>query len=167
MGIGNTLVAFKATVSLSFKWVRKFILFLNELKGEGRPFLKGKRIDLPSRRYFTYGSTVNHYKSVHHPLSFCGNWEHLGSFQNKNQYALLSNECPDIFCSWSNWRKEESLFWESARMGAASWDYPHSIWLLWEMEKVSPFMKFEKSLLFTCSLLDPVSNKYCSACSCQ
>ena len=47
----------------------KYILFLAELKGEGRPFLEGASIDLPSNLSLTYGGNVNHYKSVSEPLS--------------------------------------------------------------------------------------------------
>ena len=39
--IGDTLVAFK-TVNVSFKLVPTYILFLAELKGEGRPFWSGQ-----------------------------------------------------------------------------------------------------------------------------
>ena len=47
----------------------KYILFLVKLKGEERPFLEEASIDLSSKLSLTYGGNVNHYKSVHHPLS--------------------------------------------------------------------------------------------------
>ena len=96
--------------SFSFKWVPKYILFFAKLKGEGRPFTKGTRIDLPSKLSLTYGRNVNHHKSVH--LS--------GRFQNKS-LTFLSNECPSIFSYWPNWRAEEGFFLEGAGMEPTSW----------------------------------------------
>ena len=49
--------------------IAKYILFLAKLKGERRPFLEGASTDSSSELSPTYGGNVNHYKSVHHPLS--------------------------------------------------------------------------------------------------
>ena len=61
----------------------KYILFLAKLKGEGKPFLEWKIIDLSYEQSLTYEYNVNHYKSVHHPIPTRENRGHLDNFQNK------------------------------------------------------------------------------------
>ena len=61
----------------------KYILFLAKLKGEGKPFLEWKIIDLSYEQSLTYECNVNHYKSVHHPIPTRENRGHLDNFQNK------------------------------------------------------------------------------------
>ena len=58
------------SVSSSFKWVLKYILFLAKLKGKGTLFGvdKHKFIDLSTKLSLTCGDNVNYYKSVHHPI---------------------------------------------------------------------------------------------------
>ena len=127
----------------------KEILFLAKLKlkGKGRLFLEGTSIDLCSKLSLTYGDKVNHYKSVHHLLSTL----HMGIGN-----TLAASKCPGIFSSWTNWREEESIFMEGARIGGAggraSWDYPKEHLVVIKDEKSLSFFEIRNnatpSLLF-------------------
>ena len=67
-------------LSSSFKQVSKYILFLDKLKIEGRPFWN-LCVDFTS---LTCGDNVKYYKSVHLPISNLENSEHPGNFENKS-----------------------------------------------------------------------------------
>ena len=70
----------------------KYILFLHKLKVEGRPFLEVISIYLSSKPSLTYGGNVNHYKSVHHPLSPLpvGIGNTLAAFKSISKKAQIS-----------------------------------------------------------------------------
>ena len=93
MGIGNTIVAFKTNqlALLSNEYQKYYLPGQNEVKGERRPFLDGASIDLSSKLSLIYGSNVNHYESLHHPLSILPVAIGKLSFQISVQvYSLLS-----------------------------------------------------------------------------
>ena len=73
--------------------------------------MEGARIDLSSKLSLTNGGNVNHYKSVHHPLSASpveiGNT--LAAFK-KIKEALLSFECPGIFSLLGQTEGERKTF---------------------------------------------------------
>ena len=100
-----------------FQRSANYIVFLTKVKRERRPFLERARIDLSSKLSLTYGINVNHYKSVHHPLSNMpvriGNTRQLSEqisklfFQVSVQvYSLLSQtegERKTFFRGWKKW----------------------------------------------------------------
>ena len=100
-----------------FQRSANYIVFLTKVKTERRPFLERARIDLSSKLSLKYGINVNHYKSVHHPLSNMpvriGNTRQLSEqisklfFQVSVQvYSLLSQtegERKTFFRGWKKW----------------------------------------------------------------
>ena len=64
--------------------MRKYILFLAKLKGEGRPSWNGKAETYPMNYISYMWGDVNYYKSVHLPIPTSKNREHPGNFQNKS-----------------------------------------------------------------------------------
>ena len=66
---------------------------------------------------YIYRVNINHKQSVHIPVySACvGIGNDRGSFQSKLYQALLTNECPIIFCSWpqSEGKRKVFLEWKS------------------------------------------------------
>ena len=82
------------------------------------------KINLCSKLSLTCGSNVNYYKSVHHPITTCGNSrKHPGNTYNISESSLFN------WVSWyilflSNWREDEDLFWRvHTRRGATLWDH--------------------------------------------
>ena len=49
-----------------------------------KAFLELTSIDLTSKLSLTCGGNVDYYKSVHHPITACGNREDPSNFQNKS-----------------------------------------------------------------------------------
>ena len=47
--------------------------------GRKKAFLQSKSIDLSYKLPTSYVGNVKSYKSVHHPISTRGNWEHPGN----------------------------------------------------------------------------------------
>ena len=108
------------SISSSFKWVPKYILFLVKLKGEKRPFgVEKHRFILLTISYIIHFGVmlvlmkmfiillllflweVNSYENVHHPIPRLPlrTANTLAIFK-ANQYAPLLVECPGTFSFW-------------------------------------------------------------------
>ena len=139
---------------------------LGQTEGRRKAFLEWTSIDLSSKLSFTFGSNVNYYKKVHHPIPtrLVRIRNTLAIFKT-NQQVLLSNECPGIFSSWPNWRGNEGLFWIVQDGKSHCEITPQEHLVVINDEKVCSFVKFEIILLLLCCLLDPLTNKHCRAWS--
>ena len=80
-----------------------------------------------------------------------------------NQEALLSNECPTIFCSWPNWKEKEDHFGGCKKGGHIVRLPRRALVCRKRWEKMCPFVKFEIILPPLCCLLDAHTNKHCRA----
>ena len=136
-------------VSSSFKWVVKYILFLDKLKGEGRLFWNGeKHLSHVGSEYCYYD------KSVHHPISTRGNREHPANFQNKSVSSPL-NWVSGFFLFLSKLKGRGKPFLRCARIGTALLDSPQEYLVVIRDEKVSPSVKFEITLTLLCFFMPP------------
>ena len=151
------------SVSFSFKWADKYIMFLAKLKREGRSFWNGQAKIYPLNSLTCEGN-VNYYKSVHHPIPILpvGIGSTLLAIFKKISllYFQPFNWVSRYILFLAKLKERGRLFLEGARMGTTLWDYPQKYLVpIWD-EKVSPFVKFEIILPILCFLLDPLTNKH-------
>ena len=135
------------SASLFLKWVPEYILL-----GEGRQkaFLEWKSIKISSKLSLTCDWNFSYYKSVYHPFPTCGNKEHPSNFQNKSLSSPFSWVSRYILFL-AKLKRKGRPFLKVARRKPTLWDYPeeHLVVIIRD-EKVSPFVKFERILLFLC-----------------
>ena len=61
-----------------------------QTEGKRKAILEWKSADLSYELSLTYGSNVNYYISVHHPIPPRENREHPGNFQNKSASSAFN-----------------------------------------------------------------------------
>ena len=117
----NILGSFQnKSVSSCFKGVPEYVLFLDKLKGERRPFWQWISIDLSSKLALKVLIIVF--------LLTCTNREHPGNFQNKS-VSSPSIESPGMFSSWPMWRGRKAFFGGCKKMGLIVILPPKTTWL--------------------------------------
>ena len=62
----------------------------SQTEGRRKTLVEWKGIDLSSKLSLAYGGNVNHYRSVHHPITTCENREHSENAQNKSVSSPFS-----------------------------------------------------------------------------
>ena len=119
-------------------------------------------IKISSKLSLTCDWNFSYYKSVYHPFPTCGNKEHPSNFQNKSLSSPFSWVSRYILFL-AKLKGKGRPFLKVARRKPTLWDYPeeHLVVIIRD-EKVSPFVKFERILLFLCLSLAPFTNKHCS-----
>ena len=137
------------SVSSSFNWVPKYILFLAKLKREGKPSRSGQAQIYPLNYLLHLGGNVNYQVFV---ILF-------GNFQNKSVSSPFSWVHRYILF-FPTWRGEEGLFW-GVKEGHPHCEITPKSLVVIRDENVSFFVKIEIILLFLCFLLDQLTNKHC------
>ena len=110
----------------------------------------------------TYGGNVNHYKSVHQPLSS----EHPGSFQNK----LVSSSFKWVtryILFLIKLKGKERPFLEGARMRTTMWDYPEVPMVIIREGKCLAFFEIENNLTLPYKFLDALTNTVSPVLQCM
>ena len=150
------------SVSSSFNWVPKYILFLVKLKQEGKPFWSGQAQIYPLNYLLHVGGNVNYQLKKclsSYSYSACRNREQLGNFQNKSVSSPFSWVHRYILV-FPTWRGEEGLFW-GVKEGHPHCEITPKSLVVIRDENVSFFVKIEIILPFLCFLLDLLINRHC------
>ena len=101
--------------------------------------------------------------SSSYSYSACGNKENHGNLMNKSVSSPFS--WVSIYFLFLAKLNRKGKIFDGARREAALWDYSQEHLVVIKYEKVCPFVKFEIILPLICCLLDPLTNKHCSAWS--
>ena len=127
----------------------KYILFLAQLKGEGRPFWNGKAENYPLNHllYVEVMLTIMKVFIILFLLVRIGN---ILPIFKMSSYILFLVKL----------KGRGRSFLKGARRGTTLWDYPQEHLVVIRDEKISPFAKFEIRLSLFCFLLDPLTNKH-------
>ena len=148
------------SVSSSFKWVPKYILFLAKLKGERSPFYR-EQTWIYSLNYLLHAGVMLTIIKVFIVLFVLCMWEQGTPWQFSKQINKLSFQLSvQVSFFLANLKRRGRPFLEGARKrGGRIERLPQEHLVALKDEKVCSSVKFEVILPLLCCLLDPLTNK--------